>query len=81
MPTPKKSSEPTMQVMVTVDRRYRDQLDNVERQLKAAGLDVAERSELGGVIIGEVATANLSKLHGLESVASVEEEPTMRAYR
>ncbi len=79
MASKKDAAQQMMNVLVTVDEQYRHQLDKVESQLKSAGMKVAEKIELGGVIAGEVAQADLSKLHTVEGVASVEEEPIFSA--
>jgi hypothetical protein len=79
MSSAKKSTQLTMNVMVTIDEHHRDKLDAVAGHLEAAGLNVAEKFTLGGVIVGEVAPANLAKLHAVEGIKAIEEEPTFRA--
>ena len=69
----------TMNVLVTVDERHRDELGAVAQRLKAAGMSVANLFPLGGVIAGEVASGNLGKLQPVEGIATVEEEPQFSA--
>ena len=69
----------TVNVLVTVDEQHRDELKSVARRLKRAGMTVADLFPLGGVIAGEVASANLGKLHRIEGIVSVEEEPRFSA--
>jgi hypothetical protein len=69
----------SVNVLVTVGESHRDHLDAVADQLKSAGMNVAEKFPLGGVIAGEVPRNKLSKLRGLKEVAAVEEEPTFKA--
>ena len=81
MSSTRKSTQPTMNVMVTVDENHRDRLDAVAERLKSAGLNVAEKFTLGGIIVGEVASADLAKLRAVEGIKAVEQEPTYHADR
>ena len=65
-------------VLVTVEDRYRDTLPEVSRRLQAAGLTVDDLFELSGVIAGKAMRDDLAKLNGVEGVAAVEQEPTFR---
>ena len=72
---------PTMNVMVTVDEHHRDNLDAVASRLESAGMNVAGKLSLGGVIVGEVAHADLAKLRDIEGIKAVEPEPVYFADR
>ena len=78
---PRKQSpkdEDPIDVLVTVEDRYRDTLTEVSRRLQSAGLTVEDLFELSGVIAGKAAREDLAKLKGIEGVAAVEQEPTFR---
>lgn len=77
----KKLAKPTLNVMVTVDERHRDQLEAVAGLLESAGMRVADKFVLGGVIVGMVVRADLAKLHAVEGIKAIEEEPTFHADR
>lgn len=81
MSSAKGAGRVTAQVMVTVDERHRGQLTAVAGRLEAVGMSVAETFALGGVIVGEVARADLGKLQTVEGIEAVEEEPTFHADR
>ena len=66
-------------VLVTVEDRYRDTLPEVSRRLQSAGLAVEDLFEMSGVIAGKATRHDLAKLEGIEGVAAVEQEPTFRA--
>jgi len=66
-------------VLVTVDEGCRGELKVIARRLEAAGMNVAETFPLGGVIAGEVASANLDQIRAVKGVASVEKEPRFDA--
>ena len=44
--------------------------------LQAAGLSVADRYPMSGIIAGDVAVADLARVRAVEGIAAVEEEPT-----
>lgn len=76
----KDKTEHKMNILVTVTEQHRDRLDAIADLLKSAGMTVAEKFPLGGVIAGEVATRNMRRLHTVdEGIAAVEEEPTFHA--
>ena len=68
-------TSPKVHVLVTVDDGHKGALDEVARQLGSVGMNVGDLFPLGGVIAGEVASADLGKLKQIAGVASVEEEP------
>lgn len=68
-----------MNILVTVDDAHRDELEQIARKLKSAGMDVADIFSLGGVIAGEAAPADLPKIRSLAGVETVEEEPSFHA--
>ncbi|WP_207481921.1 hypothetical protein [Arenibaculum pallidiluteum] len=72
-------AEPPLNVLITVEDQFCDQIETVARNLKSAGMTVAEVFPLSRVIAGEVATENLGKVRAVEGIASVEEETTFRA--
>jgi hypothetical protein len=76
----KRLTQPPMNVMVTLDEDHRDQLDAVASHLEAAGMSVADKF-LGGVIVGEVSSADFAKLHTVEGIKKIEEEPMFFADR
>ena len=47
-------------------------------RLVSAGMAVAEKFPLGGVIAGEVSRSKLGALRDLKEVSAVEEEPTFK---
>jgi hypothetical protein len=65
--------------MVTVDERHRGQLEAVAGQLESAGMSVADKFVLGGVIVGKVARGDLAKLHAVAGIKAIEEEPTFHS--
>jgi hypothetical protein len=81
MSSAKRKGQATLNVMVTLDERHRDRLDAVAVQLESAGLNVADKFSLGGVIVGKVAVADLARLRAVEGIKTVEEEPTFHAGR
>ena len=81
MSSTKRKGQATLNVLVTLDERHRDQLDAVAGQLELAGMNVSDKFALGGVIAGEVAAANLAKVRAVEGIKKVEEEPIFHAGR
>ncbi len=77
----KQAARSTMNVMCTVDESHRDRLASVARKLESAGMKVAETLDLSGIIIGEVAHADLAKVHAVEGIEAVEEEPNFHVDR
>ncbi|MDT5243948.1 MAG: hypothetical protein QOD36_1324 [Mycobacterium sp.] len=73
------SKEDSTDVLVTVDKAYRDMLPEVSRRLQTAGLTEEALYEISGVIAGKASPEDLSKLREVEGVAAVEQEPTFRA--
>jgi hypothetical protein len=66
-------------VLVTVADSHRAELDAVAESLSAAGMSVAQKFKLGGVIAGEVPRHRLGAIRKCEGVSSVEEEPHFKA--
>jgi hypothetical protein len=79
MPSRKGAAEAGVNVLVTVAEPHRDKLDAVADQLESAGMAVAEKFRLGGVIAGEVPRNKLGALRKISEVSAVEEEPTFRS--
>ena len=71
-------SKTDVSVLVTVAELHRGELDAVADRLELAGMAVAEKFRLGGVIAGEVARNKLGAIRKLEEVSAVEEEPTFK---
>lgn len=74
-----KAGDPTVNIMISVDEQHRGELNDVARELKSAGMTVAEIFPISGVIAGAAARGDLRKLRSVHGVASVEEEPTFEA--
>lgn len=74
-----KKASGTTRVLVTVQEGNRPDLDIIARKLEAAGMSVAERFPLGGVIAGEVSWGDLPKVRDVQGVETVEEEPVFQA--
>jgi hypothetical protein len=79
MPSRKVASKSDVSVPVTVAESHRDELDAVANRLESAGMSVAEKFRLGGVIAGEVARNKIGVIRKFEEVAAVEEEPVFKA--
>lgn len=79
MPSKKSKPESAVNVLVTVDERHRDKLDAVADRLASAGMNIAEKFRLGGVIAGEVPRGKIDRLRSIEEVSAVEEEPVFKA--
>lgn len=75
----KKNLDKPMNVLITVDDQHRGKVEAVARQCTSAGMNVAEVLPLGGIIAGEIASADLGKLQAVEGIASIEEDPQFRA--
>lgn len=69
-----------MNVLVSVDSRHRNKIKSVAESLESAGMTVVDLFETTGIIAGDVASADFSKLREVEGVASVEEDQTFHAY-
>lgn len=69
-------SESDRNVLVNVDKSHRGQLQNITQELESAGMKVEEVFSIGGTIAGKVSDNDLNKLHEVEGVSSVEDEPT-----
>jgi hypothetical protein len=79
MASKKGASEADVSVLVTVAESHRGKLDAVANRLESAGMSVAEKFRLGGVIAGEVPRAKLGAIRKFEEVTAVEEEPVFKA--
>jgi hypothetical protein len=69
-----------MNVLVSVDKHHRNKLRSIAKSLESAGMTVADLFETTGMIAGEVASADFSKLRDVVGVTSVEEDQTFHAY-
>lgn len=76
MPNPRRGMADRRHVLVTVAAEHRGDLDTVALHLQAAGLSVADRYPMSGIIAGDVAVADLARVRAVEGIAAVEEEPT-----
>jgi hypothetical protein len=79
MPSRKVAAKAGVNVLVTVAEPHRDKLDAVANRLESAGMAVAEKFRLGGVIAGEVPRSKLEALRKISEVSAVEEEPTFNS--
>ncbi|NIJ22031.1 cell division FtsZ-interacting protein ZapD [Sphingomonas naasensis] len=61
-----------LSVLVTVEEPHRERLDAIEQQLRNAGLEVVDTSELGGIIAGDIEEEKLGSLAAVPGVANVE---------
>ena len=67
-------------ILVSVEDKHRDQLESVVKQLRSAGMSVADVFPLSCTVAGQAASSDLGKLRQVEGVQAVEEEPTFRAF-
>jgi hypothetical protein len=79
MASKKDAASAGVNVLVTVAEPHRDKLDAVADRLESAGMAVAEKFRLGGIIAGEVPRNKLGALRKISEVSTVEEEPTFRS--
>ena len=69
-----------MNVLVCVDKSHRSKIKGIAKRLESAGMTVADLFETTGIISGEVASKDFSKLREVEGVTSVEEDQTFQAF-
>ena len=69
-----------MNVLVCVGKSHRSKIKGIAKRLESVGMTVADLFETTGIIAGEVASADFSKLREVEGVTSVEEDQTFQAY-
>jgi hypothetical protein len=79
MPSRKVAPTADVSVLVTVADSHRDEIDVIANRLESAGMSVAQKFRLGGVIAGEVAKNKLGAIRKFEGVSTVEEEPSFKA--
>lgn len=68
-----------LSVLVTVEEPHREHLDAIERELRSAGLEVVDTSELGGIIAGDIEEGKLGTLAAVPGVANVEVDQSYTA--
>jgi hypothetical protein len=64
-------------VIITLDKKYEDKLDEAVAQLKKAGLEVSNADDDNSVVEG---TIDVDKVHGLEKLDSVDYVRTVFTY-
>jgi hypothetical protein len=67
-----------IQVIVTVDADHLGRINEVVRQLRAAGMLVDQVLSTLGIVTGSVSSAQLVSLEAIPGVASVEEETSFQ---
>lgn len=64
---------PKVEIIVKVDKNYKEKLPEIAAKCKSAGMDVEQQMSALGMISGSAEKSNIGKIEKIEGVAYVEE--------
>ena len=65
-----------VQINVSIDDAYIDQIQEVADRLKDTGMDVEQTMQIVGVVTGSIDSDKISSLYSVEGVQAVESQRT-----
>jgi hypothetical protein len=66
-----------VEVIVKVEKDYKDKLAEIAAECKAAGMSVEQQMNALGMISGSVERASIKRLEGIKGVSYVEESKSI----